>query len=349
MEIEFLTEENKKNWDEFALKSDMAWFRHTTAWQKYSECCRFDSNTKNRSFMVKQNNQIIAIVPLLTEYSYPDRNGDCFSMYGDYTPLPALINNCEINTKNIFDKIKEVINEIANNDCILTGKYTIEPLITYNYAGDFAFFNLLTEGAQLDFSTTNIVDLKSDENIILQKMRKGHKAAIKQVLKEKPDIVIFDKSNISKDILLRFKEIHKIDSGFQTRTDASWECMYEWILADNAILAMYYDKNSKEYLSGALIMVYKKAAYYASYATVSSDLLNGHVGYILQWEVIKYLKKIGIEVYDIGRNEFSEQHLTDEKLQNIAKYKKGFRSREAIVINYLQKYDFKTLTESVAE
>ena len=96
MEIEFLNESNREQWDEFAFASDSAWMRHTTAWQKYSSCCRFDSNTRNFSFMVKQGGKIQAIVPLLAEYSYPERTVDCFAMYGDYTPLPAFVENGEV-------------------------------------------------------------------------------------------------------------------------------------------------------------------------------------------------------------------------------------------------------------
>ena len=70
IKIEYLNQDNEKEWNDFALNSDMAWFRHTTDWQKYSSCCRFDSDSIICSFMVKQNREIVAIVPLIKEYNY---------------------------------------------------------------------------------------------------------------------------------------------------------------------------------------------------------------------------------------------------------------------------------------
>ena len=340
MEIEYLNESNRAAWDEFAMKSDSAWMRHTTAWQKYSSCCRFDSNTRNFSFMVKQDNKIQAIVPLLAEYSYPERTFDCFSMYGDYTPLPAYSNSDEVKKSAVVDAIREEMDRIVRANGIRYGKFIIDPLISYPYFNDFAPFNMLEEGAQLAMKTTNIVDLRPDTDTILRRMRKGHKAAIKQVMKEPGYRVdIFDKSNISKDKLLRFKEIHRIDAGRQTRTDDSWECMYEWIADGNACLVMLWLDSIQDYTSAALMMMYKKAAYYASFGTLDTFTLGGHGGDIIQWEAIKYLKSAGIEIYEMGDNYYClSDSENDRKLREIAKYKKGFRSTEIPKLTFRMDY-----------
>lgn len=336
MEIEFLNKENQNEWDCFINQSNSAWFRHTTDWLKYSSCCRFDSNTKNFSFMVKQNNEIQAVVPLLTEYSYPELTFDCFAMYGDYTPMPAFANETDVNLTKVFDTIQDKIYNIAQENNIRYGKFIIDPLIKYDYFKDFASFNLMGANSNLKFSTTNIVDLRQEEEVIIRKMRKGHKAAIKQALKNSGyKVEIYDKTNITKDKLLKFKEIHKIDAGRQTRTDKSWDCMYNWINNGNACLIMLWLDEIQDYCCGALIMMYKKSAYYASYGIINSTLLNGHCGYIIQWEAIKYLKAIGIELYETGDNYYSEiVSDNDKKLQEIAKYKRGFRSLEYPKITY---------------
>lgn len=292
MEVEFITENNSQDWDDFVYHSDSGWFRHTTFWQKYSSCCRFDSNTKNFSFLVKQNNQIQAVVPLLAEYSYSDKTFDCFCMYGDYTPLPAYVNKTDIDKAKVNDCIKNEICRIAKENNIKYGKFIIDPLIKHNYFNDFECFNLLGSGAKLNFSTTNIVDLTLDDEVILRKMRKGHKAAIKAVAKETGyHTEIYDKNNITKEKILKFKEIHKIDAGRQTRTD-------------------------------------------------ESCLLNGHCGYIIQYDVIKYLKRSGYEKYETGDNYYKEiRDDNDLKLHQIAKYKRGFRSLEYPKITYYQLYE----------
>lgn len=340
MEIEYLNDTNRQEWDDFAQQSDSAWFRHTVAWQKYSSCCRFDSNTKNFSFMVKQDRKIQAIVPLLVEYSYPEMTFDCISMYGDFTPLPAFSNSDEIRKDSIVDAIREEIRKIVAENGVHYAKCMVDPLIKLDYFKDFTAFNLLEDGADLQFTTTNIVDLRPDTDTILRRMRKGHKAAIKQVMKESSYRVdVFDKDNITKDKLLRFKEIHKTDAGRQTRTDESWECMYEWITSGNACLVMLWLDSIQDYGAAALVMMYKQSAYYASYGTLDSYFLGGHGGYIIQWEAIKYLKSKGIEYYETGDNHFGGSGGANEhKLHEISKYKKGFRSIEIPKISFLKNF-----------
>ena len=340
MEIEYLNQDNEKEWNDFALNSDMAWFRHTTDWQKYSSCCRFDSDSINCSFMVKQNREIVAIVPLIKEYNYSDREKSIFAMYGDYTPLPALKNNCEVNKKSILDVINDEISKISQNKHVNSGKFFIDPLIKYDYHNDFSFHNMVANGAELEFKTTNIVDLRHDEETIIRNMRKGHKAAIKKIMKSNNfHIDIFDCNNITKEKLLKFKEIHKIDAGRQTRTNESWDCMYEWIKKGNAILGMLWSNANNDYICAALIMTYKNAAYYGSYGIIDSCLLDGLAGYALQWEIIKYLKDHNIEYYETGQNYYTTLATeNDKKLSEIAKFKRGFRSLEFIELSFYKNY-----------
>ena len=91
--------------------------------------------------MIKQNKEIIAIVPLMSEYSYPDKENQCFAMYSDYTPLPAIKNNCDINISSIFDAIWNEISKISKENNIKYGKFQIDPLIKFNYFRDFTPFN----------------------------------------------------------------------------------------------------------------------------------------------------------------------------------------------------------------
>lgn len=340
MEIEFLSDANRQEWDDFAANSSSAWFRHTTAWQKYSSCCRFDSNTRNLSFMVKQSNRIQAIVPLLAEYSYPEMDFDCFAMYGDYTPLPAYSDDETVSRTLVTEAMVKTLDELAARYGIRYGKFVIDPLISYPYFTDFAPYNLLTAKAALHFTTTNIVDLRYDLDVVLRRMRKGHKAAVKQVLNEKGCRVdVFDSNNVTKEHLLRFKYIHRQDAGRQTRTDASWDCMYEWIRDGNACLAMLWLDSIQDYGAAALVMMYKKSAYYASYGTLDSTYLNGHCGHIIQWSIISYLKSAGIEKYEMGENYFDLPDTeAGHKLNEIAKYKRGFRSVEIPKITYRTEY-----------
>ena len=342
MEVEYLNENNKSIWDDFAYNSPMAWFRHTTAWLNYSSCCRFDSNTVNKSFMVKQGKTVLAIVPLLVEYSYPEKNINCISMYGDYTPLPAYLEDSPVSHEKILKCIDEEIAKIVGdeNNNIKYGKFMIDPLIDYPYFMDFAVFDMLDANTTIEVQTTNIVNLRFDIDTILRKMRKGHKAAIVQVQKETDCRVdIFDSDNVDMEKVLIFKAIHKEDAGRQTRTDESWDCMYNWIKNGQGSLVMLWSNTKNCYMAGALIMNYKKASYYASFATLDSSYLNGHVGHLIQWSIIKYLKAHGFNTYETGVNHVPGLQIdSDEKLIAISGYKKGFRSAEYPKITYKRTY-----------
>lgn len=330
MEVIYLTEENQPIWENFAAKSDMAWFRHTVDWLKYSACCRFDSNTVDVSFMVKQSGKIQAIVPLLVEYDYENPSTNVFAMYGDYTPLPAYANESDIDRSKVDEVIWAEIQKIAEEHHVTKAKFMIDPLIKYPYFNDFAEFNLLEKGFQLEFTTTNVVDLTLDIDVILRKMRKGHKAAVKQVQQQGGyHVDIYDADTITPEQMQKFKQIHITDAGRQTRTDASWECMYRWITSGKACLALLYLDEKQDYVAGALIMQYKDAAYYASFATTDSYMLNGHCGQAIQWEIIKYLKERGYSRYETGRNYFADsQYADDPKRMEISKYQRGYRSIE---------------------
>lgn len=330
MVVEYLNDNNRGEWDRFALESGSAWFRHTTFWLDYSSCCRFDSNTRNFSFMVKQNSHIQAIVPLLAEYSYPERDFDCFTMYGDYTPMPCFSDNLEVSKSSVVELIREEMLKIVSENNIHYGKFLIDPLITNCFSRDFAPFDIFGgyPGFSANFATTNIVDLRQDEDSILRVMRKGHKAAIKQVFRDGGFRVDkFDRENIDKKTFLIFKHLHFVDAGRQTRTDASWDCMFEWIMAGNAFLALLWEESASEYKAGALVMMYKKSAYYASFGTSDSGLLKGHAGYAIQWEIIRYLKAKGYEFYETGPNKYQVDN-NSLKVSEISKYKRGFRSLE---------------------
>ena len=82
-------------------------------------------------------------------------------------------------------------------------------------------------------------------------------------------------------------------------------------------------------------MTYKDAAYYGSYATIDSSILNGHHGYRIQWAVILYLKKNNIKRYETGVNYYKDTIWNyNSKNDEISKYQRGYRSLELPKISY---------------
>ena len=340
MEIEKLNDGNKDEWNTFCLKSSDAWFRHTTYWMDYILSCRFDSNSVNHSFLIRQNKEIVAVVPLISQYCYLNRDINEFANYDTPTPYWALKNdNKNINKHEIIGFIQTEIEKIASDNNIKKWSFFIDPLMANNWLDNFEYYNLLKYGYNYKIKTTNILDITFPEEMILAGMRKGHKADIKRALKDN-DIRIdcVDSScNYVNEAFIEFKKIHAIDAGRQTRTDSSWACQLSWLLNGYAVLVLAWSKSLNRYVCGAFIIMYKNHAYYGSFATINAELNNAILGHLIQWHGIKYMKSKNVKKYETGWNYYrsSFEHESNEKLIQISKFKGGFGGKEAILLEYI--------------
>jgi DNA-binding sugar fermentation-stimulating protein len=339
MEIEQLSDGNKDEWNDFCLYSNDAWFRHTTYWMDYIMCCRFDSNSKNHSFLVRQNKEIVAVVPLISQYCYEDRTINEFANYDTPTPYWALKNDNEnINKVELVKFISSKIEDIALVDGVRRKRLFIDPLIDSNYFYEFENYNLLKYNYKCKVNTTNVIDLTFSETVLLNNMRKGHKSDIKRAIKDEDiQVECVNKSSNKIDVLFsEYKKMHIIDVGRQTRTDASWGCMLNWIYSGYGILILARSKSKQEYISGAFVLIYKHSAYYGSYATIDSISHNAIVGHLIQWNIIKYLKEMGIKKYETGWNYYksSPDAVHDEKLLRISRFKAGFGGKEKVFFEF---------------
>ncbi len=343
MDIEALTRNSEDEWNDFCLKSSEAWFRHTTWWQKYILCCREDSDSENLSFIVRQDGAILAVVPLISQYIYSDRTKHEFANYD--TPCPLIAMKDEMPTKQrdaVMEAAFEHIEDIAKQKDVSFGKFFIDPLIDASPYENFDDFDLLKYGYMPNIMTTSIIDLTVGNELVLQKMRKGHKAAVKAVYRDggfRVDIFDKDSSDDFQSSMGIMQHIHFVDAGRKTRTDQSWEVTYEWIKAGHGFLVMVFDENLKEYIAAAWFMTYKQKAYYGSYATIDSSLLQGRAGYAVQWAAMKYLIDHNYTCYETGWNYYSSyMDEVDEKVQMISRFKHGFGGKKYPLFSFGKQY-----------
>ena len=265
MEFEFLSKENEQEWNDFCLINDSAWFRHTTFWMKYILDCREDSNSRNLSFLVRQNNKVVAIVPLISQFIYGDRDFDEFANYDTPIPIWAIKNdNLDIQRERLVKEIYSFIDKLCQENGIKIARFFIDPLIETDIYNQFDDFNLLPFGFSLDMKTTTVIDLRNGIDVVLRDMRKGHKADIKSVFRDGGFRVdIFDKDNLyDYDASMGvFKKIHFIDSGRKTRSEASWKDTYDWIKMGYGFLVLIWHNELQKYVAGAWFMLYKDRAY----------------------------------------------------------------------------------------
>jgi len=329
MNIEFipLQEQSKNRWNEFCEKSDDAWFRHTTHFMDYIRNCRWEHKAKNFSFFVSLNGELIAIVPLMIQPIYNQWECKEFAMYDTNIPFPAYIETKQnINKKDINKLIFEHIDNIATDNSVVYSRFFIDPLTDQILQPKEQHFSFSAFGYTDYAISSNILTLKDDEENILRDMRKGHKADVKYAIKMDYNVDIYDRTNITEEKLLLFKEMHKQDAGRQTRPNESWGDMLEWIKSNHAILFLEKIPGSDQYVDGALVITYKNKAYYGSSATMPGFENTRGLGHFIQWGTIRELKRKGIDYYDIGWN-FSQgfsQEIASAKESYISRYKAGF-------------------------
>lgn len=343
MDIESLTHHNENEWNDFCLKNSEAWFRHTTWWHKYILSCREDSDSENFSFIIRQDGAILAVVPLIMQYIYSDRKKHEFANYDTPCPTIAIKDGLSLKQRSdVLDSAFEHIEQIASSKNVSLGKFFIDPLIEASPYENFDDFDLLKYEYSPSIKTTSIIDLSLGIDVVLQRMRKGHKAAVKAVYRDGGFRVdIFDKESIGdfQSSMGIMQNIHLIDAGRKTRSDLSWKITYEWLKAGYGFLTMLYDEERSEYIAGAWFMAYKQKAYYGSYAIRDSSLLQGRAGYAIQWAAIKYLIEHGYKYYETGWNFYSSyKNEVDDKVLMISRFKHGFGGKKYPLFSFEKRY-----------
>lgn len=163
------------------------------------------------------------------------------------------------------------------------------------------------------------IDLKKSEQEILHGMSHGHKATINQAIKNGIKIKIFDYTNITEDVWNEFLKAHKTTESRKNRDPKCWEIMLEFIKRGEGFLAGALYEN--EWVAFAHFLTYEDRAYYAM-GNIKEGFRGFRPSHLIQWEAMKYMKKKGIDFYEIGTDYIGQA--PTEKEVNISKFKRGF-------------------------
>ncbi len=166
MQIQYLTSKDYKIWDEFCEKHKYAIFMHTSYAMEYYIDSSFNIKSKQNSFFVYNNNNLVACVPLFVE----EINEKKYISYGGTAlPNPLILESLSSkNKKKVFNFIFEKIDEIANKENCARIEMTITHLSS-EYINRIDNYNYLLKNKNyLDISTyTCLIDLKVSEKEII--------------------------------------------------------------------------------------------------------------------------------------------------------------------------------------
>lgn len=327
VEIIPLTKEFYSEWDRFCDRNEEAWFWHTSGWIDYCMKSRFDTVAYNRSFSIVENNNIIAIVPLLIEE--PTINGETIkeiSFSGGNTPL-FIIDKSIIGKKRagLSAEIWDKIWSIAKNEGIARCLFKLN-MQTEAYLRSMTIENNLYKKGFFDTSTYScILNISQNEDDLMSNMRKGHRAAIKKAQKSL-QCICYDITNVDEKVMEEFGKIYFMVAKKATRPDETFKKLHGFVKKGNAVLLK---ANLGEEIAGyTMVFYYKKYAYYAM-ACVIEKFKDQDVSHFLQWNAISYLKHHGICYYELGDQFFSKSffHQVSDKSMSISAFKRGFGGR----------------------
>lgn len=324
--LEFIPFNNigSKQWDDFCLRSDDAWFRHSSSLLKF--CLSLNNLNKNLSFGIIEEGRLLAIAPLNKQPIAGEDDLFEFAMGGDPTPFPALGNNISDSqsaklVKSIFTKI----DELAKTNAVVYSKFFIDPL-SESFVGNPQNDNpLLKFGFNNVSLTVNIVNLSLPEKKLFQNIRDTYRYDIRLAAKLNLSVDFFDKNNINDEIFKIYKDIYFSSAGKEVGTAERWDATHTLIKQGDSVLAAEKSENG-QYISGVLYFTYKNNAYYAFGATIPEFKKVSGISHFLQWEIIKYLKKYNFNYYNLGWNFYPiiSDEVYSAKEINISFFKSGF-------------------------
>lgn len=321
MEIITLTPDVYKEWDDFCLKSDDAWFWHTTDWLKYDLKYRPEIKPKSKSFMIIDGDRILAICPLILVEIDGVKE---FSYSGVHGPVPAFRNGLPKKEKNkvarlIFDHIDNLAK--ANNVkrtklgfSVLSRAFLETEETAFNFPEKFGYLNN-SLNAQVINLVKPLADLRKD-------ISHGHNADINRAAKSLK-AEIFDKSNITKEIFAAYVALHQRAAGRKTRPKATFDLMRGWIFQDKAFLLGA--KAEGKFVGFSYFFVYKQNVFYGSSCN-DPAFSDWPIAHFIQWNAIEWMNKRKYKFYEIGWQIYNEgmSDYSTKKRINISKFEKGF-------------------------
>jgi lipid II:glycine glycyltransferase (peptidoglycan interpeptide bridge formation enzyme) len=188
-------------------------------------------------------------------------------------------------------------------------------------------FNTFPDGAIKAPFGSYILNLELEENMLWKNIHSKHKNVIRRALKEgveiKEGLEYFD------DVYnLIYYTLEKNKIGIENKNSLKNKILN---LKDNFLVIGSYYKGDIQ--SAAIIPFNKYKGYYVYGGSIDKPLLGSHN--LLQWEVIKKLKSLGVKKYDFVGARIEPK---TEKLKGIQRFKSRFGCE--LKKGYLWKYIF---------
>lgn len=308
-------------WQEAVNSSDDAWFWHTRVYTNFLLELNKERGVQDISFAFVDKSHVLAVCPLYLD----EVAGTPLLGCGDEpVPFPAL-------ARTLLPSARERVQELYFKELGRLAKLhgaehtriRISPMSRNHIANVLRPFNPLARYGFLDLPvSTQIIDLRLEEEALWTDVRKGHRYDIRRAEKV-CETVFWDRATITPDVFARYQQLHGKDAGRVTRSQRSFDIMLGWVEAGHAVLVEALREGSS--VAFVLITLFSDGAFYGS-GCKDPEALDLNASHMLQWKTMLWLKAFGCNYYDMGLQYFGPQwsHVPSDKEINISKYKRGF-------------------------
>lgn len=184
---------------------------------------------------------------------------------------------------------------------------------------------------------TTILNLAEAEDVLLKSMKQ--KTRYNVFLAQKKGVTV-GKNNISFEDFWKIMKQTSIRDSFRTHSKEYYRKFFDFSQKKNNNIGfkIYSARQGEDILATAIVSIFGKRAYYLHGAS-SENKKNYMAPHIMHWEIIKSLKKEGVEEYDfwgINPSNNKKESGYQKTFTGITKFKIGFGGVEKI---YVGTYD----------
>ena len=167
-------------------------------------------------------------------------------------------------------------------------------------------------------TATAVVDLARDAAAIKAALRKSYKSLVNWGLNNL-ELRVLDAQRANRDAFLAFRDFHRAVSGRSTRSDETWEIQFEMIRHGEAYAVL--GSRDSRLVSANLVQHSASEAYYGV-GVYDREMMAQRVplAHGPLFHSILHAREIGLRKFVLGDVGASP----DEKLGNIARFKRGF-------------------------
>jgi hypothetical protein len=192
--------------------------------------------------------------------------------------------------------------------------------------------HLLSKGACIKQSFSQVIDLEIDEIELKRSIRKSYLSLINWGIRELIPVV-FTKDNLTWEIMKSFRKLHIQESGKDTRTEESWKKQFDMVKLGNAFVVV--GKLNNELVSAGFFTTSDDSCFYGASAS-RRDLFKKPIFHALMWTAITHAKKMGCRWFESGEQFYpvnSENNQPSEKELGISKFKAGFGGKTKMFLD----------------